>query len=129
MTFPKKILLIDHDPAVTRPVRDALERSGRYSVREEHDEHAAVRVAQFFQPDLILLDFMTSVVEATALARQIRSDATLAETPVLCISGFGVSDDVTSAGVLSGYSFFAAPMRIGEVLRGIEQLLFGSRSD
>ena len=127
MTYQKKILLIDHDPAVTEPVRKALERSGKYSVREEHDEHAALRVAHFFEPDLILLDFMTSVAEATALARQIRSHESLAETPVLCISGFGGSDEVASAGVLSGYSFFAAPMRIGEILRGIEQLLFGSR--
>lgn len=127
MTFPKKILLIDHDPSVTRPVREALERSGKYSVREEHDEHAALRVAHFFKPDLILLDFMTSVVEATTLAKQIRSDDNLADTPVLCISGFGTSDEVASAGVLSGYSFFAAPMRMSEILRGIEQLVFGSR--
>jgi PleD family two-component response regulator len=125
MTFSKKILLIDHDPGVTSSVRRALERTGRYTVREEHDEHAALRVAQFFQPDLILLDFMTSVVEATTLAQQIRSDASLSDTPVLCISGFGGSDDVASAGVLSGYSFFAAPFGINQLLRGIEQLLFG----
>lgn len=126
MTFGKKILLIDHDPEVTRPVRRALERSG-YSVREEHDEHAALRVAHFFQPDLILLDFITSVVEATSLARTISADAKLSETPVLCISGFGDPEGATSAGVLSGYSFFATPMTVEQVLRGIEQLLFGSR--
>ena len=127
MDLAKRILLIDHDPAVTRPVREALERTGHYAVREEHDEHAAVRTAHFFQPDLILLDFMTSVVEATELARKLRNDEKLAATPVLCISGFGHGEEVASAGVLNGYSFFAAPVSVQQVLRGIEQLLFGSR--
>lgn len=30
-----------------------------------------------------------------------------------------------SGGILIGYSFFAAPIRLDEVLRGVEQLLFG----
>lgn len=27
--------------------------------------------------------------------------------------------------ILSGYSFFAAPIRVEEVLRGVDELLFG----
>jgi hypothetical protein len=32
---------------------------------------------------------------------------------------------IISGGILSGYSFFGAPVRVEEVLRGVEQLLFG----
>ncbi len=32
---------------------------------------------------------------------------------------------MVSGGILSGYSFLAGPIRIEEVLRGIEDLLFG----
>jgi DNA-binding response OmpR family regulator len=118
MTFTKKILLIDHDPAVTRRVREALERTGRYCVREEHDEHAAGRVAQFFQPDLILLDFMTSAMEALMLSREMRRD-----TPVLCMKTLGASNQLASAGVMAGYTFFAGPLQTDQLVRGIEQML------
>jgi hypothetical protein len=30
-----------------------------------------------------------------------------------------------SGGILSGYSFFSAPVRVEEVLHGVEQLLYG----
>jgi hypothetical protein len=32
---------------------------------------------------------------------------------------------MVSSGILSGYSFFAAPIRMEEVLRGVDELLFG----
>jgi hypothetical protein len=30
-----------------------------------------------------------------------------------------------SGGILSGYSFFTAPVKIEEVLKGVEEVLFG----
>ena len=56
LTFPKKILLIDHEPGVTRLVRQALEKAGKYLVQEENDDRLALQAARSFQPDLILLD-------------------------------------------------------------------------
>lgn len=119
MTFHKKILFIDHDPATGRSVREALEGTGRYVVREEHDEHTALQAAHWFEPDLILLDFMTTAAEAASLARESRRG-----TPVLCMKTLSASGEVASAGVLDGYTFFAGPMRSDEILRGVEQLLF-----
>jgi len=52
----KKILLIDHEPGVTRLIRRALERAGKYLIREEHDDKLALNAARWFQPDLILVD-------------------------------------------------------------------------
>ena len=56
MKFQKKILLIDHEPGVTRLIRRALERAGKYLIREEHDDKLAINAARWFQPDLILVD-------------------------------------------------------------------------
>ncbi len=114
MVFRKKILLIDHDPARTREVRVALEGTGRYVVREEHDERTALRAAHWFAPDLILLDFMTSAMEAAALARS---------TPLLCMQTLETRNEVASAGMLDGYSFFAGPICADNILRDIEALV------
>lgn len=121
----KKILLIDHEPAVTRLIKQALEKTGRYSIKEECDTNFALHSARWFQPDLILLDAAVATSDRDALARQVQADKELCDTPVVCLSSLRTESQLISGGILSGYSFFAAPIRIDEVLRGVEQLLFG----
>src|SRR4051812_25190403 len=125
MKFPKKILLIDHEPGITRLVRTALEKAGKYMIQEEHDDRAAVQTARGFQPDLILLDTLPASPDGQILERQLQSDAVLKDTPVVHLSSLKPESEMVSGGILSGYSFFAAPVRIEEVLRGVENILFG----
>lgn len=122
--FPKKILLIDREPGVTRLVRRALDRAGKYLIREEHDDRLALHAARSFQPDLILLDLAGA--DRQNLEQQIQTDADLRETPVLSLNSLKPESRVVSGGILSGYSFFAAPVRVEEVLRSVEELLFGN---
>jgi DNA-binding response OmpR family regulator len=121
--FPKKILLIDREPGVTRLVRRALDKAGKYLIREEHDDRLALHAARWFQPDLILLG--AAGTDRQNLDRQIQADASLRETPVLSLNGLKPESQMVSGGILSGYSFFAAPVRIDEILSGIDELLFG----
>ncbi|MEY2480886.1 MAG: two-component system, OmpR family, response regulator [Verrucomicrobiota bacterium] len=121
----KKILLIDHEPGVTRLVRRALEKAGKYIIKEEHDDAEAVRAARSFHPDLILVDTMTADVESALITQQIQKDSGLKDTPLLCLSDLRPESQMVSGGILSGYSFFAAPIRLEDCLRAIDQLLFG----
>jgi DNA-binding response OmpR family regulator len=125
MAMVKKILLVDREPGVTRIIRRALERTGKYWIKEEHDSQFALHSARWFQPDLILLDTKTATSDRENLAREIQTDAALRETPMVCLSSLKPESQMVSGGILSGYSFFAAPIKIDEVLRGVEQLLFG----
>ena len=125
MSVPKKILLVDREKGVTRIIRRALERTGKYWIKEEHDSQFALHSARWFQPDLILLDTKTASSDRDALTRQIQTDSQLRETPMVCLSSLKPESQIMSGGILSGYSFFAAPVKIDEVLRGVEELLFG----
>ena len=121
--FPKKILLIDREAGITRLVRQALERAGKYLVQEEHNAQVALETAHSFQPDLILLDAAPNSLDGQTLERQIHADIQLRDTPMVRLSNLKSESQVMSGGILSGYSFFAAPVRIEEVLRGIDELL------
>ena len=125
INLPKKILLIDHERGVTQLVRRALERAGKYLIREEHDERLALHAARCFQPDLILVDTKLPSADRQNLRREIQSDRALKDTPILCLNSVKSESQMISAGILSGYSFFAAPVRVEEVLRGVDELLFG----
>jgi PleD family two-component response regulator len=72
MKFPKKILLVDHEPQVTALVRLALESTGKYLVRVEQDKRLALHVAPWFLPDLILLDGAKAKSEGEDINRQLK---------------------------------------------------------
>jgi DNA-binding response OmpR family regulator len=125
MYSPKKVLLIDREPGITRIVRQALEKAGKYLVREEHDNQFSIDAARSFEPDLILLDTQANSLDGQTLERRIQTDALLRETPLVHLSSLKSENQIMSGGILSGYSFFAGPIGIDEILGGVEQLLFG----
>ncbi len=120
----KKILLIDHDTRVTQIVRRALETAGKYSIREEHDAAFAIRAARWFRPDLVMIDLTTSATDGTIIAKQLQNDQDLCDVPLVCLSNFVLERQFLSAGILRGYSFLAVPVKIDQLLRAVEQLLF-----
>jgi two-component system OmpR family response regulator len=121
----KKILLIDHEPHVTRAVRRALESVGKYSIREEDDAAFAVHAARWFRPDLIMVDLIHPATDGAIIAQQLLKDHDLCHVPLLCLSSLVSERQFMSAGILRGYSFLAVPVKIEQLLRGVEQLLFG----
>jgi DNA-binding NtrC family response regulator len=121
----KKILLIDHDMRVTRIVRRALEASGRYSIREEHDAAFAIHAARWFHPDLVMINLTTSATDMKIIANQLQKEGGLSDIPLVCVSNFVLERQFLSAGILRGYSFLAAPVKIDQLLRAVDQLLFG----
>lgn len=124
MTFVKKILLVDYEPRVAAVVRRALEGTGKYLIKEEHDSRAAVHTARWFQPDLVLFDVMMSKPQAAMVARELQADPSFKNTLVAFL-GVNASAEsaVVSAGILSGYSFLANPVRIEEFVRYVAELL------
>jgi len=121
MDSPKKILLIDHEPGVTRVVRQALESAGKYLVREQRDKFS-MDAARSFEPDLILFDVPANSIAGRTLERCIQTDTILRKAPLVHLSSLKSETQVMSGGILSGYSFFAGPIVVDDVIRGVEQL-------
>ena len=125
MKVLKKILLIDHDTRVTRIVRRALETAGKYSIREEHDAAFAIHAARWFHPDLVMINLTTPATDVRIIADQLQREEGLGDVPLVCLSNFALERQFLSAGILRGYSFLAAPVKIDQLLRAVEQLLSG----
>src|SRR5947207_13127316 len=101
MKFPKKILLIDHEPGVTRLIRRALERAGKYLIREEHDDKLALNAARWFQPDLILVD--NSGQSQLSIERAVNSDSTHKDTTYLTQTYLQPENALVFGEYLSGF--------------------------
>lgn len=124
MTFSKKILLVDYDARAIDLVRPALERTGKYQIKEEHDSRNALKAARWFRPDLILFDIAMTKPQAASVVRELQQDPDFRETPVVFLSVNTTGEaGVASAGILSGYSFMANPVRIEQLVRYVAELL------
>jgi hypothetical protein len=71
-----------------------------------------------------MIDLTTSATDGTIIASQLQNDQDLCDVPLVCLSDFVLERQFLSAGILRGYSFLAVPVKIDQVLRAVEQLLF-----
>ncbi len=129
MTFLKKILLVDHESALTELIRRALESTGKFLVRVERDEHLALHAANWFLPDLILLDGANAQSALAAASRYLQENPDLQDTPVLFLNRAALAEKrIATSGVISGYSFLTGPMPLEDIARWVENLISGTDS-
>ena len=83
-----RILVVDDDPDTTESLARLLSLWG-HEAFTAHDGAAAVKAADQFRPDVVLLDLaLRSRPDGYEVARQIRRQA--GQQPViLCVSGYG----------------------------------------
>lgn len=66
-----RILLVEDEAALNHLIRGHLEHAG-HSVRQAFDGHEAVRAAEEFGPDLVVLDWMLPRLDGLAVCRELR---------------------------------------------------------
>jgi CheY-like chemotaxis protein len=122
MTFLKKILLVDYEPRVTAVVRQALEETGKYLIKAEHDSRLALNAARWFQPDLILFDVNLTTLNGSSVARQLQVDPEFRDTPVVFLSVNTSFEGEIISEILSGIQFRREWIRIEEFVRYVGEL-------
>ncbi len=127
MTFPKRILLIDHEPHLTAVVGSALQATGQYLIRQENHSRRALHSALHFQPDLILLDAVPEHFELDAIAQQIHADASLQDVPVVCLTSLTAAGHFGSVGFFGGFTFVANPFLLQDMVNCIAEMLSDKR--
>jgi CheY-like chemotaxis protein len=84
---PKKILAIDDEPHIRQIIEMKLQTAG-YDVRTATNAVRGLEIAREFRPDLIICDQNTpGGMTGVDLARVVRKDAELANTPFILLTG------------------------------------------
>ena len=87
MSERKRLLIIDDDPDFVEGIRAILEGAD-FEVNVTYNPKDGFAALQSDPPDLLLLDIMMGRgAEGVMLARKIRKDPELRETPILIITG------------------------------------------
>ncbi|WP_373061407.1 response regulator [Gemmatimonas sp.] len=83
---PAPVLLVaDDDPISRQVLRDVLRPLGATLVFA-HDGEEALRLAEHFAPDLVLLDVMMPVLNGFETAERLRGDLAIGDVPIILLS-------------------------------------------
>lgn len=88
----KKILVIEDNEQNLYLVSFILEKNG-YEVFSARDGQTGVDMATSIVPDLILLDIQLPVMDGYAVAKKLRSIASLADIPIIAVTSYAMSGD------------------------------------
>ena len=119
----KRVLIIDDESGFTRLLKLTLERTKKYTVREQNDATKALETAREFQPDLILLDIVMPKADGGDVAREITADPRLKKTKIVFLTAIVSKKEAVSGNRIGGFPFMAKPVSLDALVKCIEENL------
>ena len=113
------VLVVDDDPAVVELISDVLGRDGRFEIKSVNNGFGAGMIAKEYHPDLIILDVMLPDINGKAVCELIRSDSTMSDIKIICISGMFEEDKIKELRESGADDFMHKPIDIDELLRRV----------
>jgi two-component system KDP operon response regulator KdpE len=119
MDTPKKILVVDDEPQITRVLRRSL-GAHRYDVRVAADGDAALELFHDWQPDLLITDLSMPNMDGLEVCRRIRAES---QVPVIVLSVKGDERVKVAALDAGADDYVTKPFGIEELLARVRAAL------
>jgi len=100
-----------------------LERDGRFEIRSVNNGFDAGMMVKEYRPDLIVLDVMLPDINGKEVCQRVRSDSTMDEVRIICISGMVEEDKVSELKAAGANDFMHKPFEVERLVERICQHL------
>ncbi|QLA16747.1 ATP-binding response regulator [Desulfolutivibrio sulfoxidireducens] len=117
--IPSVILVVDDIAANLRQLCEMLAMSG-YRVMPAQDGATALKAAESFPPDLILLDIRMPGMDGFEVCCRLKANPALKDVPVIFISALGDIEDKLKAYDAGGVDYITKPFQHEEVLARVK---------
>ena len=112
----RKALVVDDDVELVELIRDVLEADGRFEVRVANNGFDAGMMVKEYHPDVEVLDVMLPDINGKEVCQRIRSDATLTDVKVVCISGMVEQDKIKELLDAGANDFVQKPFEVEKLI-------------
>ena len=126
MPLVGQILLVEDNEGAIEAMIPYLERLG-YSMAVARDGREAVERAKALRPDSIIMDIMLPIQDGLETIRQIRADSTLAEIPIIVVTGLVSPADEQRCRAAGADDYLAKPVHLRTLAGMIAARLARSR--
>ncbi len=115
----QKILIVDDDKHIAELISLYLEKEG-YNTREVYDGREAVRAAEGFQPDLMLLDLMLPGMDGYQVCTEVRKSS---RVPIIMLTAKGETFDKVLGLELGADDYIVKPFDPKELVARVKAVL------
>jgi two-component system phosphate regulon response regulator PhoB len=122
MSEPRRILIVDDDAFIRRPLEFILREEG-YQPVSAADADEGLRAIEACLPDLIFLDVMMPGKDGLTWCGELKRDARYARIPVVLLSARGQEHDREHALALGAADFLTKPYSPHELKRRVRELI------
>lgn len=119
----RKVLLVDDDRDVLDILTRFLEEDGRFEIRVAGNGFDAGMMVKEYRPDIIVLDVMLPDINGKEVCHRVRSDNTLEDVRILCISGLIEDDKIQELRLAGADHFMRKPLDVDALLEQMCNLL------
>jgi DNA-binding response OmpR family regulator len=122
VTPPKRILIVDDDAFIRRPLEFILREEG-YQPATAGDADEGLRAIEACPPDLILLDVMMPGKDGLTWCAELKSDPRYALIPIVLLSARGQEREREQGLALGAADFMTKPYSPHELKLRVRELL------
>lgn len=119
----RKALIVDDDLELVELLRDVLEADGRFEIRVANNGFDAGMMVKEYHPDIIILDVMLPDINGKEVCQRVRSDSTLDDVRIICISGMVEQDKIADLKKSGANDFLQKPFEVETLVSRICSLL------
>ncbi|MGF1578831.1 MAG: response regulator [Gemmataceae bacterium] len=119
----RKVLLVDDDTDLVEVMTKFLDEDGRFEVRVATTGFDAGMMVKEYRPDLIVLDVMLPDINGIEVCRRVRSDSSLEEVRIICISGLVEEEKVQQLRLAGADDFLHKPLDMEHLIERMCQQL------
>ena len=119
----RKALIVDDDEELVELIRDVFDADGRFDVRVANNGFDAGMMVKEYKPDIIVLDVMLPDINGKEVCQRVRSDSTLDDVRIICISGMVEADKIDDLKEAGADDFMQKPFEVDSVFARVCELL------
>ena len=119
----RKALIVDDDEELVELIRDVFDADGRFDVRVANNGFDAGMMVKEYKPDIIVLDGMLPDINGKEVCQRVRSDSTLDDVRIICISGMVEADKIDDLKEAGADDFMQKPFEVDALFARVCDLL------
>ena len=119
----RKVLIVDDDTELVDLLNDVFDRDGRFDIRTANNGFDAGMQVKDFKPDLMVLDVMLPDINGKEVCQRVRSDSTLDDVRIICISGMVEADKIDDLKEAGADDFMQKPFEVDSLFARVCELL------
>ena len=119
----RKVLIVDDDEELVELLVDVFERDGRFDIRTANNGFDAGMLVKEFRPDVVVLDVMLPDINGKEVCQRVRSDSSLDDVQIICISGMVEAEKVADLKLAGANDFIQKPFAVEKLIERACDLL------